>query len=247
MTLFSGFGALAVLLAGWPFFPGRMAAADWGWAIAAGSCGGIGAMLIFRALAIGPVSVASPVLCVVGLALPTVVGFARGDRVTVLALLGLLLTPLAIVLLARDAHDGEGRADPRRVLGPAIAAGLVTGGFLVFFAQIRAAAGLMPVVVARLAGIAVLGIGVLARRRPAAWTPVSRMLALASGVFDSAANVTYVLAVQRGSLALVAALVSLSPASAVLLARAVLGERWSGSQRIGFALALAAGVLVSIG
>ena len=48
-------------------------------------------------------------------------------------------------------------------------------------------------------------------------------------------------------MALVAAIVSLAPATTVLLARATLGERWSVSQRLGLALALAAGACISLG
>lgn len=38
-----------------------------------------------------------------------------------------------------------------------------------------------------------------------------------------------------------------APATTVMLARAFLGERWSAGQRFGLALALAAGVCISLG
>ena len=84
----------------------------------------------------------------------------------------------------------------------------------------------------------------LARRQP---LHRQQILALATGGLDSLANLAYVTAVQRGSLSLVAALVSLAPATTVLLGRAVFAERWSGPQRAGLLLALAAGVCISLG
>lgn len=249
VTLFSGVAALVVLLLGLPVTPGVIRAPDLGWAALAGACGGVGAMLIYRAMALGPVSVASPVLCVVGLALPVMVGVALGERPSPLAIAGLVLAPLAIVLLAQTGFGltADERVRVRRVLGPAIAAGLAAGCFLVFFGRVQAGAGLWPLILGRAAGMIVLAVGILATRaallppRPA-WT-----IALGAGALDSLANVCYVAGVQRGSMALVAALVSLSPATAVVLARFALRERMSVPQRAGFALALVAGALIATG
>lgn len=139
VTFFSGFAALAVVLAGVPFVAGETRSSDLLWATLAGAFGGLGAMLIYRALAIGPVSVASPVLGITGLALPVIVGAALGERPSLVAVAGLVLAPIAIVLLSRSgnaddaAHDG----DPRRVLIPALSAGVVAGFFLVFMGRIQ--------------------------------------------------------------------------------------------------------------
>ena len=64
------------------------------------------------------------------------------------------------------------------------------------------------------------------------------------GALDMSANALYVVAVQQGALGIVATLVSLYPASTVLLARVVLGERLSGLQLAGVACALLAVVLL---
>jgi drug/metabolite transporter (DMT)-like permease len=64
------------------------------------------------------------------------------------------------------------------------------------------------------------------------------------GVIDMLANVLYLLAARRGALAIVVTLSSLYPASTVVLARVVLGERLSAGQQIGIACALAAVVLI---
>ena len=249
VTFFSGFAGLAVLLVGLPFTPGETRVTDLMWAVAAGTFGGFGAMLIYRALAIGPVSVASPVVGVTGLALPVLVGIALGDRPSAVAAAGLALAPLSIVLLGQGgvAQAREGGGEPRPVLVPALAAGAVVGFFLVFMGRIEAGANLWPLVVARCTGLACLLAWLLLRRESLLPVAAARRNALVAGGLDSFANLAYVVAVQRGSLSLVAALVSLAPATTVLLARVALAERWSPVQRGGLVLALLSGVCISLG
>jgi len=69
-------------------------------------------------------------------------------------------------------------------------------------------------------------------------------LVIGGGVLDMLANVLYLLATRYGSLAIAVTLVSLYPASTVLLARVVLRERLSRLQLIGMAGALVAVLLI---
>jgi len=238
----AGLVALALVA---PLAGGHPTTADLTWAAAAGAAGALGGALLFRALAIGPVGVASPIFCVVGLVLPVIVGLALGERPHPAAIAGLVLAPLSIVLLTAGGGGGPGAA--RRALVPSLAAGAVIGFFLVFMARIAPGAGLWPLVLARGVGALAALVFVLARRLPLVPPAGARAIALTAGVLDTAANVGYVLAVQRGSLALVAALVSLAPATTALLGRAFLHERWHRWQAAGLLLALVAGVLISLG
>jgi uncharacterized membrane protein len=72
-------------------------------------------------------------------------------------------------------------------------------------------------------------------------------LAALGGVLDAVANALYLLAAHHGQLAVVGSVVALYPASTVLLARLMHGERIGRVQRIGLALAVPALVLVSGG
>lgn len=249
VTWFSAFAALLALAVVLPFVRGTPSGADWGWGAAAGACGAAGASLIYHTLALGPVSVASPIFCVVGLSVPVVVGVALGERPTALAWTGVALAVISIPPLSwSDSGDAAHTpAHVRRTVLTSIGTGLVVGWFLVFVARISAGAGLMPLVLARGVAIVVLSIVALAMRLPLRPPAGAALVASGAGALDSAANVAYLFAVRGAPMALVSAIVSLAPATTVLLARGILGERWSAPQRWGLALALAAGACISIG
>ena len=249
VTLFSGLAALVLLVPAFALIHGHATPVSLAWGAAAGVCGGVGALLLYRALAHGPVSVASPILCITGLALPVIVGLTLGERPSPLAMVGLVLTPVSIALLAQadSRWSDEQHAQVRRVIPMALVAGFAIGFFLLFLGRIPAGSGLVPIVVARVTGMLVLAGWALARGLPLVPAPEARRLALGAGALDSAANVGYVIAVQHATLALVAALVSLAPATTVLIARLWLGERWSTGQRAGLVVALAAGAMISLG
>jgi len=248
VTWFSAFAALAALLVALPFTRGAPSGADWAWGAAAGACGAAGASLIYYALALGPVSVASPILCAVGLSVPVVVGVALGERPSTLAWAGVALAVISIPPLSWTGSDGpHSPAHVRRTVLISIGTGLVVGWFLVFVARISPQAGLMPLVLARGVAIVVLSPVALALQLPLRPPAGAALVASAAGVLDSAANVAYFIAVRGAPMALVSALVSIAPATTVLLARVFLGERWSVPQRWGLALALAAGACISLG
>jgi uncharacterized membrane protein len=70
--------------------------------------------------------------------------------------------------------------------------------------------------------------------------------AIGAGVLDAAANVFYLLALSQGMLSVVAVLTALYPAGTVVLARYGLGERMSGVQRTGLAVAGMSALLIAI-
>ena len=245
----SGITALAILGIGMPFMPGAPTPADLAWGAAAGTCGAAGATLMYKALALGPMSLASPVFSLIGLCVPVLFGLAAGERPTTIAWLGVALAALAIPLLSTTG-EGPGhfpRAHVRRTLAVSIAAGLVIGWFLVFVARIGATAGLLPLAFARGVAMALIGGWYLVRRQSLVPAAPARVPALAAGALDSTANVTFLIAVHMAPLVLVSALVSLAPATTVLVARFALHERWTRMQGAGLLLALAAGACISLG
>jgi drug/metabolite transporter (DMT)-like permease len=249
VACFSGIGGMVPLVVAMPFVPGVAAGADLAWGAAAGACGAAGASLMYRSLAMGPMSLASPVFSLIGLCVPVLFGLAAGERPSALAWTGVGLAGLAIPLLSKTGA-GPGhhpRAHVRRTLMVAIAAGLVIGWFLVFVAHIGRGAGLMPLVVARGAAMGLLAAWYLARRQSLLPAAAARRPALAAGALDSAANVAFMVAVHLAPLVLISALVSLAPAATVMAARPTMGERWTVAQGTGLLVALAAGLCISVG
>ena len=70
------------------------------------------------------------------------------------------------------------------------------------------------------------------------------VIAVAGGILDMLANLLYLVATRHGPLSIVVTLSSLYPASTVLLARTVLGERLNARQTAGIACALVAVLLI---
>jgi len=249
VACFSGLTGLAVLALAMPLLPGAPRGVDLAWGAAAGGCGAAGATLMYRALALGPMSLASPVFSLVGLTVPVLFGLAAGERPSILAWSGVALAAVAIPLLSMTG-EGPGhfpRAHVRRTLVVSVAAGLVIGWFLVFVARIGGTAGLLPLAVARGVSMGILGGWYLARGLSPVPAREARGMALVAGAIDSAANVAFLVAVHRAPLVLVSALVSLAPAVTVLAARVTLGERWTVAQGAGLLLAIVAGVCIAAG
>jgi drug/metabolite transporter (DMT)-like permease len=71
------------------------------------------------------------------------------------------------------------------------------------------------------------------------------VLMIVSGVFDTLANVLFLVATRMGDLGISAVVVSLYPVVVVLLARVVLGERLTRTQLLSACLALTASALLA--
>jgi drug/metabolite transporter (DMT)-like permease len=224
--------------------------------LVAGVFGGLGILMLYGALALGPMGVVSPVSAVLGAAIPVVVGLARGERPGVAAYVGMALAVVAIITVGLEpsspTDDGGHQKLSSRALLLSIGAGIFIGLFFTVIALAPSDGGLWPIVFARGMSAAILvALGVVtARRRREPVLPVvpsSRWLALAAGGADVAANAFYLVAAQTGLLSVVAVLGSLYPAATVLLARFVLAERLRTAQKVGMVLALAAAALLALG
>ncbi len=250
---------LALLAVG--LLPGSTySAGDMAWGAAAGVVGLLGVVLLYRGLAIGPMSVVAPLTAVLSALVPVAVGTIRGERPGALAVIGVALAIPAMVLIGREPRSRTSieRGDPRAPGGAplsrgavlsALSAGVSFGGFFVLLAQTSSNGGAWPLVPQRAASVLILlGISAAALLRGAPALPRGRTFGLAAiaGSTDFAANLAYVLATHRGLLALVAVVSSLYPATTLLLARGVLGERLARQQAGGLLLAAAAVVLIAL-
>ena len=227
-----------------PLLPGAFGWSAIGWGMLAGIGGGGGLVFFYRALATGTMSVVAPVSATVAAGLPVLFGLATGERPGLGALAGVALAIVAVLLVSRT-------SEPRpasRGLGPlaaAIVSGAGFGGFFILLSNAPDDAGLWPLLGARFASITLVAAIALAAGRTLRPAAGSLRAILLAGVLDMAANVLYLLAVQRGLLSLVAVIVSLYPASTLLLARQILGERLTAVQVTGVGLALGAVALIA--
>lgn len=238
---------LVMVLLSLPFLPpASPVAPDFAWGGASGLAGGIGLALLYRGLAIGVMSVVAPVTAVCAVILPVVAGVALGERPTGLAVLGILMAIVAIVLIGRSGPVEPGRR-PATGLAIAIASGILLGLFMVCLQRSGPSAGLWPLVAARAVSVSCFTLAGLAARARLVPRRDVMPIVIGGGALDMAANVLYLLAVRHGPLSIVATLTSLYPASTLLLARFVLGERLRLLQRAGVVCAAAAILLIVSG
>jgi len=145
-------------------------------------------------------------------------------------------------------RHGDPAGEPRgqdRSLVIALAAGAAIGAFFVCLARAGEGSGLWPLLIARVAStLALTAAAHLAGVRIAIPRKAVTVV-VACGALDMLANALYLVAVRLGPLGLVATLASLYPASTVLLARVVLGERLRPIQSVGLACAAIAIVLIT--
>ena len=230
------------------------ARADLLWGAAAGLTGGIGVALLYHALAIGTMAVVAPTTAVCAVVIPVLVSVLLGERPVPLVVAGIGLGMVSIVLVSRQQgvaqppHDGPAAPRSRRSgLGTALASGIAIGLFLLSFAQTGSNAGMWPLLVARLVSVSLFGVVAIAGGRSIRMPAPVTALAILAGVMDMLANALYLLATRQGALSIVVTLSSLYPASTVLLARIVLGERLQPWQITGVGCALTAVVLIVSG
>ncbi len=221
------------------------------WGAAAGLTGGIGVALLYRALAIGSMALVAPTTAVCAVTIPVVVSVLLGERPAPLAVAGIALGIVSIVLVSRQHTVAQlGLATTRRLppgVGAALGSGVAIGLFLLSLAQTGPAAGMWPILAARLVSVTLFGAIAIAGKRSIQMPALLAALVIVSGVIDMLANALYLLAVRQGPLSIVVTLSSLYPASTVLLARVVLGERLNQWQITGVGCALAAIVLIVSG
>ncbi|PYP56705.1 MAG: EamA/RhaT family transporter [Gemmatimonadetes bacterium] len=218
-------------------------AADLWWGAAGGLAGGVGVALLYYGLAIGTMSVVAPTTAVLAVAIPVLTSIALGERPGWLAIAGILLGIGAIALVSRPTANPQSTAR-RSGLGVALVAGVAIGLFLLALAQTRPASGLWPLLTARLTSVGLFAVIAAVGRRSVRMPLKLAAIAVGGGALDMLANTLYLLAAQIGPLSPVVTLSALYPASTVLLARAVLGERLNAWQTAGVAAALVAVLLI---
>jgi drug/metabolite transporter (DMT)-like permease len=198
--------------------------------------GAIGLAAFYKALAVGTMSIVSPVTAC-GAVVPFAIALARGERPSGWAIGGAAVALVGAVL----ASASEGRASGDRRLGALLSVvAAVSIGLFVYFLGVGGKHGdpYSALFGARISSLSVLLLGSLALRAPVRPSRALLPAIALIGVLDVSANALYVFASRSGFLSVVGVLGSLYPVVTLLAAYVVLHERITRVQKGGVVLAL---------
>jgi drug/metabolite transporter (DMT)-like permease len=205
-----------------------------------------GLIAFYRAAAIGPLSIVTPVGSL-GAVVPVLVGVSSGESLGPVKLTGMVLALGGVALAAQRPGGPRGdETDVRAAAAWALSSALGFGLFLTFMAPASHDGVFWAVALSRAALLVVLV--------AAAWllaaslrAPLRRLPNVAlPGLLLFAGTLAYSSATREGDLSVVSVLGCLFPLVTVTLAFAFLGERLSRAQAAGVAAALMGVVLVSL-
>jgi len=270
VTAVAAASGLAALLLALPFIGGVWSPEAVFWGALSGVSGAIAISLLYACLAIGPMSILSPLTAVASAVVPMVAGLAGGEKLAPIGYWALGLALVAVVLVGFVPERGAVRPSTIGVL-MALGSGTMIGAFMIMIDLTPTDSGLVPLVLNRAVNGAIMFtlVGVLAlvglrrRRMPpagaasaagSAQAPDSRAvavlrrttlivglrLAVACGVVDVVANFLLLLGMRAGDLSVMSVLTAMYPAGTILLAAVVLRERIAPVQWLGLTVALIA-------
>jgi len=246
--------AVGAVLAAWAVGGGAGESALW-WGAISGVGGGLGTLALYRGLARGRMSVVAPISGVLAAGLPALFGLAMGERPSLAATSGLVLSMPAVWLVSSGPSE---KRRPGSEFGSVIDGVLAGVGFAVLFIGLQRAGrgvGLWPSAVSQLlSAVAIVAAQLFTRSEPVNRGEEERPGVMftwggpiAIGVLVAVALICYFLATRIGLLSVVAVLTSLYPAVTVALAHWILAEPIARRQGAGLALAGLAVALISAG
>lgn len=184
---------LVVMLVALPLLGGTWATSDLGWGALSGVVGSVAIALLYASLAIGPMSILSPLTALMSAVTPMLWGTLVGsERFGPLGVWGLAVALVAVVLVGFVPERGAVRPSAKG-LAFAVGSGLAIGAYYIVISHTSDESGVAPLVANRLVSAALLftAVAVLAlvSRRPArrgAALPVAVAVATTSPATDGA-------------------------------------------------------------
>jgi len=226
-------------------FPGEVSAPALWWGLMAGLGGAIAFLMLFRSLALGPMSVASPLSALTSAIVLVLAGLALGERLDALSIIGIVMGLAAVLLITRQ-HEDNPHPVTRGVVVLSLTAGLFVAVFFLGLERAPEDSGLWPLITSRAVACTVMVLAAVASRVVARPEPTVVKLSLGSATFDVVATASFLFATRAGLLAIVAVITALYPAGTILMARVVLGERMQAIQKAGLAVAACSVVLLAL-
>ena len=264
VTAFASMSGLVVLLLLLPFMGGTFSQPAFFWGLMGGLSSVVALLALYASLALGPISIISPLGALVSAIVPAVIGVSLlGESFSIIGWLAIALALIAVVLVGFvpvSSTEGKNFTLPKpRAILLAVIAGAGIGVAVTSLARSPADSGIAPIIVMRttaavLLGSAVLFIAIKNRNKKFSdtdkrHTPMTSKIFLtimAAGALDATANIFFTLASRSGALTVVGVLTALYPLGTILLARLVLKEHVATTQKIGIALTLGASLLLAL-
>lgn len=199
--------------------------------------GAVGLSAFYKAMAVGTMSVVSPITACSAL-VPFVLSLATGERPAAIAAMGAILALAGAILASAEERKSSSPERARAVLLAVVSALAI--GLFVYFVGLGSREGdaLSTLVGARIGSLAALLVLVMGSRTPVRIPRASFPAVAVVGIGDVTANALFAFASGHGLLSLVSVLGSLYPVVTLLLAYVVLHERLTRSQQAGVAIAL---------
>ena len=261
VTAVASLSGLVVLLLLLPILGGTFSEQAIFWGLMGGFSSVVALLALYASLALGPISIISPLGALVSAIVPAAIGVALlGESFSGLGWAAITLALVAVVLVGfvpPSSNSGKEVLMPKpRAIVLAIIAGAGIGIAVTSLARSPADSGIAPIIVMRTTAALLLGaivvIGVLRGKKAAAegnahslstkvWLTVA-----GAGVLDAGANIFFTLASRSGTLTVVGVLTALYPLGTILLARLVLKEHVANTQKIGIAISLTASLLLAL-
>ena len=219
---------------------------EYSWGAFAGVMGVVGLAAFYRGLAVGTMGIVGPISAT-GAIVPVVYGLARGERPAALQSVGIVLAVIGVVAASLEPlPEGAGRKLATGV-GLALIAALGFGCSLLGLNRVSQAGVVWGTLTLRLTVVPIVLLAALVVRPSATRLRPVLPLLIATGLFDTGANLLYGASARHGLISVVSVLASLYPVVLVALAYFVLHERISRPQLAGVALALTGVALISAG
>jgi len=242
-------GTLLLLLLRPPLVPGQVP-----WGLAAGLLGGVGLAAFYRAMAIGAMSLVTPITaCAV--VFPVIYAIASGETPTPLVAAGIvaIITGVVIASLQPAPVSGDptdrGAAGDRQAIVLAVSSAVAFGVFFILIDLAPQASGwgaLWTAGAVRWSGfgvqVALVAFSPGRLSGPGRYAPA----VITAGVLDLTSLILVAFGAMTGSYGIVTALVGLYPVVTALLGVVVLGERLTRLQATGATMALVGVMLVSV-
>jgi drug/metabolite transporter (DMT)-like permease len=223
------------------------------WGFLGGISSIVALLALYASLALGPISIVSPLGALLSAIVPAAVGVVLlGERFTGLGWVAIAMALIAVVLVGFVPGDNVQLPKPRAIV-LAMIAGTGIGLAVVSLARSPQDSGIGPIIVMRTTAFVLLGVIVLfSVLRKSATAEIKHqgpklwVLVASAGVLDATANIFFTLASRSGSLTVTGVLTALYPLGTILLARLVLKEKVALVQKIGIALTLAASLMLAL-